>query len=320
MAGHRGLVGSAILRRLLQEGYTNVVTRTSQELDLRDYTAVAEFFASERMQFVFLAAAKVGGILANMTYPAEFIYDNLAIQTNVIHASHRFRVRKLLSLASSCVYPRGAPQPAPESCLLSAPLEPTNEGYAVAKIAGIKMCEAYDRQYGANFISAVACNVYGPNDNFDLQSGHVVAALVRRFHEAKTSGAPYVVVWGTGTPRREFLHVDDLADACLFLMSSYDRDEAINVGVGSDVTILELAQLIKEAVGYQGEIRLDPSKPDGIPRKLLDVSKLYGLGWRPKIPLRQGLRQTYQWFVDGYEANRRSGSLQHARHSSAYGD
>ena len=315
VAGHRGLVGSAILRRLVQEGYASLVTRTSRELDLRDQAAVTELFASEKIEYVFLAAAKVGGILANMTYPAEFIHDNQAIQTNVIHASHRFGVRKLLFLASSCVYPRGAPQPMPESCLLSAPPEPTNEGYAIAKIAGIKMCEAYNRQYGTNFISAAPCNVYGPNDNFDLQSAHVVAALLRKFHEAKTSGTPHVIVWGTGTARREFLHVDDLADACLFLMRSYDRNELINVGAGSDITILELAQIIKEVVGYEGEIRLDPSKPDGIPRKLVDVSKLHGLGWRPKIPLREGLKHTYDWFLNRYAETRQDGCLQHARSS-----
>ena len=320
VAGHRGLVGSAILRRLLQEGYANLVTRTSRELDLRDQAAVTELFASERIEYVFLVAGKVGGILANMTFPAEFIYDNQAIQANVIHACHSFGVRKLLFLASSCIYPRQAPQPVQESCLLSAPPEPTNEGYAIAKIAGIKMCEAYNRQYGTKFISAVPCNVYGPNDNFDLQSAHVVAALLRRFHEAKTSCSPDVIVWGTGTARREFLYADDLADACLFLMRSYDSDQLINVGTGSDITILELAQLIKEVVGYEGEIRFDPSKPDGIPRKLVEVSKLYGLGWRPKTPLREGLRQTYQWFLDGYEENRRDEGLQHGRRSSAYGN
>jgi len=320
VAGHRGLVGSAILHRLIQEGYSSLVTRTRQELDLRDQAAVTAFFACERIEYVFLAAAKVGGILANMTYPVEFIYDNQAIQANVIDACHRFGVRKLLFLASSCVYPRGAPQPMPESCLLSAPPEPTNEGYAIVKIAGIKMCEAYNRQYGTNFISAAPCNVYGPNDNFDLQSAHVVAALLRKFHEAKTFGTPYVIVWGTGTARREFLHVDDLADACLFLMRSYDSNDLINVGAGSDVTILELAQLIKEIVDYKGEIRLDPSKPDGIPRKLVEVSKLYGLGWQPKVPLREGLKQTYQWFSDSYEQNRQHEGLRHGRRSSTCGN
>ena len=318
VAGHGGLVGSAILRRLLQEGYSSLVTRTSRELDLRDQAAVAEFFASERIEYVFLAAAKVGGILANMTYPAEFIYDNQAIQTNVIHACYRFRVKKLLFLASSCVYPREAPQPMPESCLLSAPPEPTNEGYAIVKIAGIKMCEAYNRQYGTNFISAAPCNVYGPNDNFDLQSGHVVAALLRKFHEAKTSGTPNVIVWGTGTARREFLHADDLADACLFLMRSYDRNELINVGTGTDITIRELAQIIREVVGYQGEIRLDPGKPDGIPRKLLEVGKLSGLGWRPRIPLREGLSRTYEWFLDSYRGDRQDEALPYRQRSSAY--
>ncbi|OGO03795.1 MAG: GDP-fucose synthetase [Chloroflexi bacterium RBG_13_54_8] len=319
VAGHRGLVGSAILHRLLQEGYSSLITRTSRELDLRDQAAVADLFASERIEYVFLAAAKVGGILANMTYPVEFIHDNQAIQTNVIHACHRFGVRKLLFLASSCVYPREAPQPMPESCLLAGPPEPTNEGYAIAKIGGIKMCEAYNRQYGTNFISAAPCNVYGPNDNFDLQSGHVVAALLRKFHEAKTSGSPYVIVWGTGTARREFLHVDDLADACLFLMRSYGRNELINVGAGSDVTILELAQLIREVVDYEGEIRLDRSRPDGIPRKLVEASKLYGLGWQPKIPLREGLKQTYEWFLDRYDEDRQDEGLRHGRRSSTCG-
>lgn len=320
VAGHRGLVGSAIERRLLHEGHTHLVTRTSKELDLRNQAAVEELFASQNIEYVFLAAAKVGGILANMSNSAGFIYDNLAIQTNVIHACQRFGVKKLLFLASSCVYPRQAPQPTPESCLLSGPPEPTNEGYAIAKIAGIKMCEAYNRQYGANFVSAVPCNAYGPNDNFDLRSAHVVPALLRKFHAAKTSGAPHVVVWGTGTARREFLHVDDLADACLFLMRSYGRNELINVGAGSDVTILELAQLIKDVVGYGGEIRLDPTKPDGIPRKLVDVSNLYGLGWRPNISLREGIRQTYQWLLDRYEEASRDERLPHARLSPGCGN
>lgn len=319
VAGHRGLVGSAILRRLLRDGHTNLLTRSRQELDLTDQAAVMDLFASERIEYVFLAAAKVGGILANMSNSAQFIYENLAIQTHVINACHRFGVRKLLFLASSCVYPRQAPQPTPESALLSAPPEPTNEGYAIAKIAGIKMCEAYNRQYGTNFISAVPCNAYGPNDNFDLQSAHVVPALLRKFHTAMTSGTPDVIVWGSGTARREFLHVDDLADACLFLMRSYDRNELINVGAGSDVTILELARLIKGVVGYTGEIRLDPSKPDGIPRKLVEVSRLYGLGWRPKIPLREGLKHTYEWFLDRCEENRQEEGVQHGRRSPAYG-
>lgn len=304
VAGHRGLVGSAILRKLLQEGYTNLVTRSSRELDLRNQAAVEEFFASQNIEHVFLAAATVGGILAHVTYPARFIYDNLAIQTNVIHASYRFAVKRLLFLASSCIYPRQAPQPMPESCLLTGPLEPTNEEYALAKIAGIRMCQAYNRQYGTDFVSAIPCNVYGPGDNFDLDSGHVVAALLRKFHQAKLSQAPHVTVWGTGTARREFLHVDDLADACLFLMQSYDSSEIINIGTGTDVTIIELAHLIKDVVGYEGEIELDPSKPDGMPRKLVDVSRLCGLGWHAKISLREGLRQAYQWFVSNYDEAR----------------
>lgn len=319
VAGHRGLVGSAILQRLRQEGYSNLLTRTSRELDLRNQAAVTDLFSSESIEYVFLAAAKVGGILANVTYPVQFMYDNQAIQTNVIDACHRFGVRKLLFLASSCVYPRDAPQPMPESCLLSAPPEPTFEGYAIVKIAGIKMCEAYNRQYGSNFISAVPCNVYGPNDNFDLESSQVVAALLRKFHEAKTSGAPYVIVWGTGAARREFLHVDDLADACLFLMRSYDCHQLINVGAGSDVTILELAQLIKEIVDFRGEIRLDPSRPDGIARKLVDVSKLHGLGWEPKITLEVGLKQTYRWFLDRYGESRQDEGLQYDRSLSTRG-
>lgn len=297
VAGHRGLVGSAILRKLRAEGYTNLVTRTRQELDLRDQAAVNRFFEEERPEYVFLAAAKVGGILANSTYPADFIRDNLLIQTHVIDAAYRYGVKKLLFLGSSCIYPKHAPQPMKEEHLLTGPLEPTNEAYAVAKIAGIKMCQAYRRQYGFNAISLMPTNLYGPGDNFDLQTSHVLPALIRKFHEAKVSGEREVVVWGTGTPRREFLHVDDLADAALFLMERYDSEEIINVGVGEDLSIRELAELVAEVVGYRGEITFDTSKPDGMPRKLLDVSRLFALGWRPKIPLRDGIRQTYEWFV-----------------------
>lgn len=303
VAGHRGLVGSAILRKLQSEGYSHIITRTHRELDLTDQQAVYRFFEGERPEYVFLAAARVGGILANSTYPADFIRENLLIQTNVIDAAHRYGVKKLLFLGSSCIYPKFAPQPLKEEYLLTGALEPTNEPYAVAKIAGIKMCQAYNRQYGTNFISVMPTNVYGPGDNFDLETSHVLAALLRKFHEAKVSGAPHVVVWGSGTPRREFLHADDLADACLFLMNNYDSSEIINVGVGKDLTIAELARLIKEIVGYEGEIVFDTTKPDGTPRKLLDVSRLFGLGWRPQVRLEDGIRSTYEWFVRNYSVN-----------------
>ncbi|GAA6744347.1 GDP-L-fucose synthase [Thermus antranikianii] len=298
VAGHRGLVGSAILRKLRAEGYTNLVTRTRQELDLRDQAAVNRFFEEERPEYVFLAAAKVGGILANSTYPADFIRDNLLIQTHVIDAAYRYGVKKLLFLGSSCIYPKHAPQPLKEGYLLTGPLEPTNEPYAVAKIAGIKMCQAYRRQYGFNAISLMPTNLYGPGDNFDLQTSHVLPALIRKFHEAKEEGRKEVVVWGTGTPRREFLHVDDLADAALFLMKHYESEEIINVGVGEDISIRELAELIARIVGFEGEIVYDTTKPDGTPRKLLDTSRLFALGWRPKIPLEEGIRQTYRWFLE----------------------
>jgi len=298
VAGHRGLVGSAILRKLRAEGYTNLVTRTRQELDLRDQAAVNRFFEEERPEYVFLAAAKVGGILANSTYPADFIRDNLLIQTHVIDAAYRYGVKKLLFLGSSCIYPKHAPQPMKEEHLLTGPLEPTNEAYAVAKIAGIKMCQAYRRQYGFNAISLMPTNLYGPGDNFDLQTSHVLPALIRKFHEAKEEGRKEVVVWGTGTPRREFLHVDDLADAALFLMKHYESEEIINVGVGEDISIRELAELIARIVGFEGEIVYDTTKPDGTPRKLLDTSRLFALGWRPKIPLEEGIRQTYRWFLE----------------------
>ena len=298
VAGHRGLVGSAIVRRLQRAGFGNLVTRTSSELDLRDQQAVAAFFAAEKPDYVFLAAAKVGGILANNTYPAEFIYDNLAIQLNVIHQSYLNGVKKLLFLGSSCIYPKFAPQPMREEYLLDGKLEPTNEPYAIAKIAGIKMCQSYNRQYATRFISVMPTNLYGPNDNFDLQNSHVLPALLRKFHEAKEKEQPYVEVWGSGTPRREFLHADDLADACLFLMQTYEDSEIVNIGVGEDISIAELAELIREVVGYRGELRFDRSKPDGTPRKLLDVSRLHSLGWQAAIPLREGIEQTYRWYLE----------------------
>ncbi len=298
VAGHRGLVGSAILRTLQAQGYVNLVTRTREELNLAVPSRLEDFFAKERPQYVFLAAARTGGILANNTCPADFIRDNLLIQTHVIDAAYRFGVTKLLFLGSSCIYPKFAPQPMREEYLLTGRLEPTNEPYAVAKIAGIKMCQAYRRQYGFNAINLMPTNLYGRGDNFDLNTSHVLAALLRKFHEARISGAPQVFVWGTGTPRREFLHVDDLADACLFLMRVYDDQDIINVGVGEDVSIRELAELMAEIVGYSGEIVYDTTKPDGTPRKLLDVGRIRQLGWRPKISLREGIKQTYQWYLD----------------------
>ncbi len=298
VAGHRGLVGSAIVRRLQAQGYTQLLLRSSAELDLRNQAAVDRFFEQERPELVYLAAAKVGGILANDTYPADFIRDNLQIQTNVIDAAYRFGTRKLEFLGSSCIYPKYAPQPMPESCLLTGALEPTNEWYAVAKIAGVKMCQAYRKQYGFDAIAVMPTNLYGPGDNFDLNSSHVLPALIRKFHEAKQRGAAEVVVWGTGAPRREFLHVDDLADACVFLMERYDSGEPINVGWGEDVSIAELAGLIGEIVGFSGTLRFDTSKPDGTPRKLLDVSNLRALGWSPRISLSQGIVETYRWFSE----------------------
>src|SRR2546425_5618198 len=298
LAGHQGLVGSAILRTLQAQGYTNLVTRTHAELDLTDQATVRRFFAQEHPEYVFLAAAKVGGILANDTYPADFLRDNLFIQTNVIEAAYRSGVKKLLFLGSSCIYPKHTSQPMKEEQLLTGPLEPTNEWYAVAKIAGIKLCQAYRRQYGFNAIALMPTNLYGPGDNFDLQTSHVLPALMRKFHEAKVSGAPRIVVWGTGKPRREFLHVDDLAAASLFLMRHYDAEEIVNVGVGEDISIAELAGLIREVVGYQGEIVYDSSKPDGTPRKLLDVSRLQALGWKARISLREGVTATYRWYVE----------------------
>lgn len=296
VSGHTGLVGSAILRRLQVLGYTPIVTRARTELDLRDHGAVRGFFEQERPEYVFLAAAKVGGILANNTFPAEFIYDNLAIQTNVIHVSYLYGVKKLLFLGSSCIYPKHAPQPMKETDLLSGPLEPTNEPYAVAKIAGIKMCQAYNRQFGTCFISVMPTNLFGPHDNFDLETSHVIPALIRKVVEGKMAGEPSVVIWGTGTPRREFLFVDDLADACIFLMATYGSSEIINVGVGKDISIKELAETIKEIAGYDGELIFDTAKPDGTPRKLLDVSKLNTLGWKAQTGLEEGLRKTIEWY------------------------
>jgi GDP-L-fucose synthase len=298
VAGHRGLVGSALVRRLQADGCTNLLLRSSAELDLRNQAAVEQFFAQERPELVLLAAAKVGGIHANNSYPADFIRDNLQIQTNVIDAAYRHGVRKLLFLGSSCIYPKHAPQPMPESCLLTGPLEPTNEWYAIAKIAGLKLCQAYRRQLGWNAIVAMPTNLYGPGDSFDLQNSHVLPALIRKFHEAKVRGDAEVVVWGTGTPRREFLHVDDLADACVYLMNHFDGGEPVNVGWGEDIAIRELAELIREIVGFQGQLRFDTSKPDGTPRKLLDVSRLTDLGWRPRITLREGIAATYRWFIE----------------------
>jgi len=296
VAGHRGMVGSAILRRLRAAGFSRVIVRDRGELDLRNQAAVRGFFAGERPQYVFLAAARVGGILANDSHPADFLHDNIAIQTNVIDAAYRNGAEKLLFLGSSCVYPKHAPQPIPEDSLLTGPLEPTNEWYAIAKIAGLKMCQAYRRQYGFRAVSAMPTNLYGPGDNFNLKSSHVLPALIRKFHEAREQGVGEVEVWGTGAPHREFLHVDDLADACLHLMERYDEDSWINVGWGRDISIAELAQTTARIVGFAGSIRFDRSKPDGTPRKLLDTSRLSALGWSPRIELQEGIRSTYRWF------------------------
>jgi GDP-L-fucose synthase len=339
VAGHRGLVGSAIFRKLQSEGYSDLIVRSHQELDLMRQAEVEAFFEEEKPKYVFLAAAKVGGILANSTYPAEFIYQNLLIESNVIHAAYVAGVKKLLFLGSSCIYPRDCPQPMKEEYLLSGKLEPTNEPYAIAKIAGIKMCQSYNRQYGTRFISVMPTNLYGRGDNFDLETSHALPALIRKFHEAKireanlpevggrrleaedkpkgitsdlkrsapptsserserSSNGSFVTLWGAGTPMREFLHVDDLADACVFLMKHYEESEIINIGVGKDISISELAELIKDIVGFKGSICYDPSKPDGTPRKLLDVGKLKRLGWQPKISLRQGIEMTYRWYVE----------------------
>lgn len=303
MAGHRGLVGSAILRLLQQGGYTNLVYRTHKELDLTDQRSVKDFFDLEKPEYVFLAAAKVGGIYANNTYPAEFIFSNLEIQNNVIHQSYLHGVKKLCFLGSSCIYPKLAPQPMKEEYLLTGKLEPTNEPYAIAKIAGIEMANSYNRQYGTNYISVMPTNLYGPNDNFDLQSSHVLPALIRKFVEAKKNNAPSVVLWGTGTPRREFLYVDDMADACIFLMNTYDGSEFVNIGTGEEVTILQLAEIIKSEVGFSGKLEFDATKPDGTPRKLLDVSKLHSLGWKAKVSLRDGIKRTIEWYVANKNGN-----------------
>jgi GDP-L-fucose synthase len=304
VAGHAGLVGSAIHRRLAAGGYSTVLTVTFEQLDLRDQAAVDRWFAASRPEYVFLVAGTVGGILANSTRPAEFIYDNMMIHATVVHAAYREGVKKLLYLGSSCIYPRGCPQPMKEEYLLTGPLEPTNEPYAIAKIAGIKLCQAYGRQYGCNFISAMPTNLYGPGDNFDLQSSHVLPALMRKFHDAKVEGRREVVIWGTGAPRREFLHVDDLADACAFIMERYDGDMHINVGTGEDLSIRELAGMVRDVVYPQAHLAFDASKPDGTPRKLLDVSRLHALGWRHRIELRAGIASTYQWFLDNHDTAR----------------
>ena len=297
VAGHRGMVGSALIRGLETAGFSKLLKRDRNELDLGDSEAVTKFFRNEKPEVVIFAAAKVGGIKANNEQPVEFLLENLRLQNNVIAAAHESGVRKLLFLGSSCIYPKLAPQPIPESALLSGPLEPTNEAYAIAKIAGVKLCQAFSREYGANFISAMPTNLYGPNDNFDLETSHVLAALLRKAYEAKKSSARELVVWGTGKPRREFLHVDDCASACLFLLEKYDSPEIINVGCGEDISIHELAELICEVVGFDGELSWDKTKPDGTPRKLLDLSKLRGLGWTPTIPLRDGIARTYEWFL-----------------------
>ena len=296
VAGHTGLVGSAILRKLQTEGYRNLIVRTRRELDLCKQSEVEQFFSEERPEYVFVASAKVGGILANSIYPADFIYSNLRIQLSVIHSAYLYGVKKLLFLGSSCIYPKVTPQPMKEEYLLTGVLEPTNEAYAIAKIAGIKMCQAYNSQYGTNFISAMPTNLYGPGDNFDLQTSHVLPALIRKFHEAKLSGQP-VTIWGTGNPRREFLFVDDLADACHFLMNNYDGSEIINVGVGKDISILELAELTGVVVGYKGDIVYDQSKPDGMLLKRLDVSRINSMGWKATTDLRDGIARTYQWYL-----------------------
>jgi GDP-L-fucose synthase len=296
IAGHRGMVGSAIMRNLQKKGYTNIITRTSAELDLRNSQAVSDFFASEKPEYVFLAAAKVGGIQANNIYRADFIYENLMIQNNVIHQAHVNDVKKLMFLGSSCIYPKLAPQPLKEDYLLSGFLEETNEPYAIAKIAGIKMCESYHRQYGRNFISVMPTNMYGPNDNYNLNNSHVLPALIRKFHDAKENNLPFVEMWGTGTPMREFLHADDLGDACVYLMNTYNGEKFVNIGSGTDLTIKDLALLIKDIVGYKGEIKHDLTKPDGTPRKLMDVSFLHSLGWKHKIELPEGIKQVYEDF------------------------
>jgi GDP-L-fucose synthase len=297
VAGHNGLVGSAIVRNLKLKGYKNIIGRTHQELDLTDQVSVKKFFNEERPEYVFLAAAKVGGIQANNTYPADFIYQNLMIQNNVIYSAHEYKVKKLMFLGSSCIYPKLCPQPIKEKYLLSGYLEPTNEAYALAKIAGLKMCQFFKRQYGDNFISVMPTNIYGPNDNFDLDTSHVMPALIRKFHEAKVNNLPYVEVWGTGKPLREFLYVDDMADACVYLMENYDGEEHINIGTGEEISIKHLAEMIKSITGYDGEIRFNTEKPDGTPRKLLDVSRLHAIGWKHKVGLEDGIKKVYEWYI-----------------------
>ncbi len=298
IAGHKGLVGSAITRKLESEGFTNIIGRSKQELDLMEKPAVDSFFESYKPEYIFLAAAKVGGILANDTFSAEFIYNNLSIQNNVIQAAHRYGSRKLMFLGSSCIYPRECPQPIREEYLLTGKLEPTNEAYAIAKIAGIMMCQAYNKQYGTNFISVMPTNLYGPHDNFDLNSSHVLPALIRRFHEATSENRTEVVIWGSGRALREFIFVEDMADACIYLMQSYNGSEIVNIGTGEEITISALAELIAEIIGFKGRIVNDASKPDGTPRKLLDVSRLHQLGWKHTTPLKKGIEATYQWFLD----------------------
>ena len=309
VAGHGGLVGSAVVRRLQADGLENLLTATRDQLDLRDQAAVNYWFRANRPEYVFLVAGTVGGILANSTRPAEFIYDNMMIHATVVHAAHLYGVKKLLYLGSSCIYPRECAQPIKEEYLLTGLLEQTNEPYALAKIAGIKLCQAYRRQYGHDFISAMPTNLYGPFDNFDLQSSHVLPAMIRKFHDARVEGRTEVVLWGTGSPRREFLHVDDLADACLFIMQRYDEAEHINVGTGEDLTIRELAEMVRDVVHPQARLVFDPSKPDGTPRKLLDVGRLQRLGWRPRIALREGVAATYAWFLDNYDRLKNGGRV-----------
>ena len=297
VAGHRGLVGSAIVRSLKEKGYENILVRTHSELDLTDQAAVFDFFKREKPEYVVLAAAKVGGINANNSYPADFIYENSIIQCNVIKASHDNKVKKLLFLGSSCIYPKMAPQPIPESALLSGPLEETNEGYAIAKISGLEMCKFFKRQYGDDFISCMPTNLYGPNDNFDLENSHVLPAMIRKFHEAKEADAEYVELWGDGSPLREFLYVDDMADACVYLLENYSGEEHVNIGTGKEITIKALAELVRDTVGFKGEIRWNTDMPNGTPRKLCDVSKLHNIGWKEKVELPEGIRREYEWFL-----------------------
>lgn len=307
VAGHRGLVGSAIVRNLESKGYTNIIGRTHQELELTDQLAVRKFFEEERPDIVVLAAAKVGGINANNTTPAEFAYDNLQVQCNVIQCCHEFKVKKLLFLGSTCIYPKMAPQPIPEDALLTGPLEETNEAYAIAKIAGLEMCKFYKRQYGDDFISCMPTNLYGPHDNYDLKGSHVLPAMIRKFHEAKLNNVPTVKLWGTGTPLREFLYVDDMADACVFLLENYSGEQHVNIGTGKEITIKQLAELVKDVVGYQGEIIWNSEMPDGTPRKLTDVTKLHAMGWTHKIELEEGVKMAYDWFRENVENARMNG-------------